>query len=178
MNKLLKGYLSSTVDIKKTDNKHNVKKELNNLIKTEFNKTYVKELYINPKWTSRVFWVIITNVENDNEQIELYDIVRGVRKYLINHNLPIPIIDWSKWGDISDEWKQISTEWNLSQRDTIKFVRDAINDLQADGLTKITDVSKHTSDNGISQERFNQAIKTLRMEGSIFEPKEGFYKCI
>lgn len=178
INTILNGYLGSTVGIKTTEKEYNINKELNIFITTEFKKTYVKELYINSKWTSRVFLVIITNIENDHEQLKLYDIVRESRKYIIDHNLPIPYIDWSKWEHISEEWKQISTEWQVSQRETVKLIRDAINDLQVDGITQITDISKHATDNGIPQERYNQAIKKLKTEGSIFEPKEGFYKCI
>lgn len=178
INTILNEYLASTVGVKTTEKEYNVNKELNNLITTEFKKTYAKELYGNSKWTSRVFWVIVANIENDHEHFKLYDIVRESIKYIIDHNLPIPYIDWSQWEHISDEWKQISTEWQVSQRETVKLIRDSINDLQIDGITKTTDIAKHATDNGIPQERYNQAISQMKRDGSIFEPKEGFYKCI
>jgi len=152
--------------------------ELTNIIHQEFQKTFIKKLYPNPVWTNRAFWVIANNIEYNNKNIELYEIIHGLRKYLINHNLPIPIIDWSKWEHISDEWKHISIEWSISQRDTVQFIRNTIQELQVDGKTPIIDVSKHVIDNGISQERFEQAINQMKTEGLIFEPSEGTLKCI
>jgi len=152
--------------------------ELTNIIHQEFQKTFIKKLYPNPVWTNRGFWVIVNNIENNNKNIELYEIISGLRKYLLNHNLPIPIIDWSEWVDISDEWKQISNEWVISQRDTAQLIRSTIQELQTDGKAQITAVSRKVIDGGISQDRFEQTIEKMKTEGSIFEPTEGYFKCI
>lgn len=155
--------------------------EIISLIHNEFQKVYMSKLYPNPKWTYRAFWVVATNIDENNEHIKFYNIIYELIKYLQHHKLPIPSVDWSKWFSISDEWQQIPillgyTE--LSQRDTIKLIRDAIRELQINGLTKITDIADYATTHGISSERFNMVIKNLRTEGSIFEPVEGFYKCI
>ena len=151
------------------------------LINNEFQKVYISKLYSNPKWTYRAFWVVASNIDHNNEHIKFYNIIYELIKYLQKNKLPIPYVDWSKWYSIHDEWKQIPiilgyTE--LSQRDTIKPIHDAIRKLQIDGLTKITDVADYATTHGISSERFNQYIKKLMTEGSIFEPVDGYYKCI
>jgi len=102
-------------------------------------------------------------------------------KYLQQHNLPIPSVDWSKWYSISDEWKQITILIGLteiSQRDLLKFIRESIISHQIEGKSKIEDVSVHATENGITTYRFNEAIKQLKRQGDIFEPRQGFYKCI
>lgn len=65
-----------------------------------------------------------------------------------------------------------------SQRDTINFIRGSIQDFQVDGKTPITTVLDHAIDNGIDFGRCKAAIKRMKKEGSIFEPVDGFYKCI
>jgi len=65
-----------------------------------------------------------------------------------------------------------------SQRDTVQFIHNTIQELQVEGKTPITNVQTHVINNGISQEHFNQAIQKMKTEGSIFEPKEGYLKCI
>ena len=67
---------------------------------------------------------------------------------------------------------------SLSQRDTIKIIRDSIYDLQVDGKTQITTVLDHAIDNGIAFDRCKGAIDQMKKEGTIFEPEDGFYRCI
>lgn len=158
-----------------TQNKSNDKYVL---IDIEFKKDFIKKLYPNPKWTDRAFWVIVTNIEDNNENIELHEIVRGSIKYIISNNLPIPTIDWSKWVHISDDWKKISDEWSMGQRDLLQFIRESIRTHQIEGKAKIEDVFLHATENGVTADRFKEAIKRMKRDGSLFEPVEGFYKCI
>lgn len=65
-----------------------------------------------------------------------------------------------------------------SQRDTVNFIKSTILNLQVDGKTPITTVLDHAIDNGITFDRCKAAIKRMKADGSIFEPAEGFYKCI
>ena len=65
-----------------------------------------------------------------------------------------------------------------SQRDTVNFIKATIQDLQIDGKTPITTVLDHAIENGIAFDRCKAAINRMKADGSIFEPTEGFYKCI
>lgn len=65
-----------------------------------------------------------------------------------------------------------------SQRDTINFIRDSIQDLQVDGKAPITTVLDHAIENGIDFGRCKAAIERMKADGRIFEPVDGFYKCI
>jgi len=67
---------------------------------------------------------------------------------------------------------------SLSQRDTINFIIDSIQDLQVDGKTPITSVLDHVIENGIAFDKCKAAINHMKAEGRIFEPEDGFYKCI
>lgn len=152
--------------------------ELMNAIHQEFQRSFIRKLYPNTVWTNRVFWVVANNIENNNENVELYEIIHELKKYLIDHNLPIPVIDWSKWENISDEWKQISKEWGMSQRDCVKLIRDIIRDLQQDyeGKAPIDKVLSHALKAGVDASKADDVIRKLKREGAIFEPRNGYLK--
>lgn len=66
----------------------------------------------------------------------------------------------------------------FSQRDIVKIIRDTITDKQENGITPITKVLDYVLKQGISFDKCKSAIKQMKAEGSIFEPKDGFYKCV
>ena len=124
------------------------------LIDNEFKKDFIKKLYPNPLWTNRVYWNVIGKIQNEHEDITLDNIIKDVDQYLEDNNMCI------------------------SQRDLLKFIRESIIMHNIEGKTKIVDVSAHATENGVTIDRFNEAIKRMKADGSIFEPAEGFYKCI
>ncbi|NOR85103.1 hypothetical protein GQ473_03220 [archaeon] len=130
------------------------KQRLLKAIKNEFQKDFIKKLYPIPKWTERVYWNVIGRIQVEHEDITLDNIIKGVDQYLEDNNMCI------------------------SQRDLLKFIRESIISHQIEGKTKIEDVSMHAAENGVTVIRFNEAIKRMKADGSIFEPTEGFYKCI
>lgn len=67
---------------------------------------------------------------------------------------------------------------DMSQRDIVIFIKATIQKFQVDGKTPITTVLDHAIDNGIAFDRCKSAIQQMKLEGSIFEPEEGFYRCI
>jgi len=138
----------------KSNKNMNLHQELNKLINNEFHKDFIKKLYPDPKWTNRVYWNVIGRIQDEHEDIQLDNIIKGVDQYLEDNNLCI------------------------SQRDLLKFIHESIRSHQIEGKTKIEDVSTHATENGVTSDRFNEAINHMKAEGSIFEPKEGFYKCI
>ena len=133
---------------------NNIKSELGNLIDHEFKKDFIKKLYPNPLWTNRVYWNVIGKIQNEHEEIQLDNIIKGVDQYLEDNNMCI------------------------SQRDLLKFIRESIISHQIEGKTKIDNVSAHATENGVTADRFNEAIKRMKADGSIFETGKGFYKCI
>ena len=87
----------------------------------------------------------------------------------------------SQLEDVSESVRVESdtrTNSDGSQRDTVNFIRATIQDLQVDGKTPITTVLDHAIDNGIAFDRYKAAIMQMKREGSIFEPEDGFYRCI
>ena len=132
----------------------NLKNILVQLIENEFQKDFIKKLYPNPLWTNRVYWNVIGRIQVEHEDIQLDNIIKGVDQYLEDNNMCI------------------------SQRDLLKFIRDSIISHQTEGKSKIDDVSAHAVENGVSIDRFNEAIKRMKADGSIFEPEDGFYRCI
>ena len=163
INKLLDGYLGNTMQ--KNEHNDHIKKpedikeyggqeKLILLIDNEFKKWFIKKLYPNPLLTNRVYWNVIGKIQNEHEDIQLDNIIKGVDKYLEENNMCI------------------------SQRDVLKFIRESIISHQIEGKTKIEDVSTHATENGVTIDRFNEAIKRMKADGSIFEPAEGFYKCV
>ncbi len=85
-------------------------------------------------------------------------------------------------GHIEDMIKNtvtnVTSVTELSQRDIVNFIRATIQDLQVDGKTQITTVLDHAIDNGITFDKCKSAINRMKADGGIFEPEEGFYKCI
>lgn len=71
----------------------------------------------------------------------------------------------------------IETGISISQRDSAKFIRDVIRDLQKDGPAKLGDIALRAIDQGISSEQLERTMKQMKREGAIFEPKNGFYRC-
>jgi DNA replicative helicase MCM subunit Mcm2 (Cdc46/Mcm family) len=138
----------------KSKNHTSLHHELNKLIHHEFQKDFIKKLYPNPKWTNRVYWNVIGRIQDEHEEIQLGNIIKGVDQYLEDNNMCV------------------------SQRDLLKFIRESIIAHQIEGKSKIEDVSEHATDNGVTVDRFNEAIKRMKADGSIFEPTDGFYKCI
>lgn len=141
----------SSLKSKKTNNLHH---ELNKLIHHEFQKDFIKKLYPDPKWTNRVYWNVIGRIQVEHEDLTLDNIIKGVDRYLEENNMCI------------------------SQRDLLKFIRESIIMHNIEGKSKIEDVSTHATENGVTIDRFNEAITCMKADGSIFEPVEGFYKCI
>ena len=143
-----------------SNNQHILSGNVNNsnniykLIDIEFKKDFIEKLYPNPIWTERVYWNVIGRIQNEHEDYSLVDIQTKVDRYLEDNKLCV------------------------SQIDLIKFIRDSIISHQIEGKAKITDVYEHAVENGIVSERFYKAIKQLKLQGDIFEPREGFYKCI
>lgn len=133
---------------------NNIKSELGNLIDREFKKDFIKKLYPNPLWTNRVYWNVIGRIQVEHEDITLDNIIKNVDQYLEENNMCI------------------------SQRDLLKFIRESIISHQIEGKSKIDDVSAHATENGVTVDRFNEAINRMKAEGSIFEPKDGYYRCI
>ena len=138
----------------KSNKNTNLHQELNKLINNEFQKDFIKKLYPNPLWTNRVYWNVIGRIQVEHEDIQLDNIIKGVDQYLEDNNMCI------------------------SQRDLLKFIHESIITHQIEGKTKKEDVSVHATENGVSIYRFNEAIKRMKADGSIFEPAEGFYRCI
>ena len=138
----------------KSNKNTNLHQELNKLINNEFQKDFIKKLYPNPLWTNRVYWNVIGRIQVEHEDIKLDNIIKGVDQYLEDNNMCI------------------------SQRDLLKFIRESIIMHQVEGKTKKEDVSVHATENGVTIDRFNEAIKRMKADGSIFEPEDGFYKCI
>ena len=132
----------------------NLKNILVQLIDNEFQKDFIKKLYPNPLWTNRVYWNVIGRIQVEHEDIKFDDIIKGVDQYLEDNNMCI------------------------SQRDLLKFIRESIITHQIEGKSKTEDVSAHAAENGVTVDRFNEAIKRMKADGSIFEPMDGYYKCI
>ncbi|NOR84552.1 hypothetical protein GQ473_00395 [archaeon] len=128
--------------------------ELITLIRNEFQKDFIKKLYPNPIWTNRVYWNVIGRIQDEPEDFQLDNIIKGMDQYLEDNNMCV------------------------TQRDLLKFIRESIITHQIEGKTKIEDVSAHATENGVAVDRFNEAIKHMKADGSIFEPDEGFYRCI
>ena len=124
------------------------------LIDNEFQKDFIKKLYLNPKWTNRIYWNVIGRIQVEHEDIQLDNIIKGVDQYLEDNNMYI------------------------SQRDLIKFIRESIITHQIKGKTNIIDISIHAAENGVSIDQFNAAIKRMEADGSIFKTEDEFYKCI
>ena len=131
-----------------------IESKLNQLINNEFQKDFIKKLYPNPLWTNRVYWNVIGKIQNEHEDIKFDDIIKGVDQYLEDNNMCI------------------------SQRDLLKFIHESIISHQIEGKSKKEDVSVHAAENGVTVDRFNEAIKRMKADGSIFEPEDGFYRCI
>lgn len=66
----------------------------------------------------------------------------------------------------------------LSQRDIANYIYDTIGKLKVDGVTKIEVVANHAIENNIPFNRFRDTVKHMKADGRIFEPKEGYYKCV
>ena len=151
----LKDYKFNLAESSIKSNKNtNLHQELNKLIHHEFQKDFIKKLYPNPLWTNRIYWNVIGRIQDEHEDIQLDNIIKGVDQYLEENNMCI------------------------SQRDLLKFIRESIITHRIEGKTKIEDVSTHATENGVTVDRFNEAIKRMKADGSIFEPAEGYYKCI
>jgi len=136
------------------NNNHMSQHKLMDVIHQEFKKTFIKKLYPDPKWTQRVYWNVIGRIQNEHEDISLDTIIKRVDQYLENNNM------------------------RISQRDLLKFIRDSIQSYQTEGKAKIEDVAAHATENGISADRFNDAIRRMKREGSVFEPRAGYLKSI
>ena len=148
------------------ENNINIISDLNMRIHKEFQQPYMQELYTNPEWTERAFWVAIIAVE-DQTQLDLHEILKAANVYLKSNQLPIPLIDWECW-----------VPEMYSQRDILKMVRQSINDNQSGGLTARSAVKAHTIDMGVSPDQFEASVVQLRRSGVVMEPKEGYLKCI
>lgn len=131
--------------------------KLTEAISLEFSRTFILKCYSDPTQTNRVYWAVAGAIQNKfyEDDIPLDQILSTMDQYLNNKGMIVPPRD---------------------QRDTMKLIRDTIHELQVDGLTDIELVNKNVSELGISPEQFEQAIKQLKKQGDIFEPKVGHFK--
>lgn len=144
---------------------------INNIIIKEFKKTYVNALYPQPKWTTRVFWVVEHSIEMQLNLTDTKKITRCLLSYISDNRLPIPDIDWQYWG--------VQKPIDYSQMDELRLVKKAIADLKDEtGITCHIDVQQHVAKSGIDIDRLDSLIFKLKQQGAIFEPKEGYLKCI
>ena len=153
--------LESIINASLISNKQPIQQHIKNnlstiytLIDHEFQKDFIKKLYPNPLWTNRVYWNVIGRIQDEHEDIKFDDIIKGMDQYLGDNNMCI------------------------SQRDLLKFIRESIISHQIEGKSKMEDVSAHATENGVTVDRFNEAIKRMKADGIIFEIPDGFYKCI
>jgi hypothetical protein len=144
-------------DVEQTDSITQI--ELMKLIHEQFQIPAIKKLYPNPKWTERVFWVIHGNIYHQFEDLSMDRLSEHIEQYITEHG----------YSGI----KSVN-----SQRDTAKLIIDAIKDLQVDGKTKYTDLSEHVLKTGITADMVESTMKHLKRDGRIFEPSEGFYRCV
>ena len=131
-----------------------------NALHLEFKKPFITKLYPNPEWQQRIFWNIAGNLQNTydnlNIDVSLDRITQAMNTYL--------------------EQNKISTP--PSQRDDVKFIRGLIQEFKINGMTKIADMMVDVIATGITPDRFDTIISQMEREGSIFEPKEGYLKCV
>ena len=81
--------------------------------------------------------------------------------------------------DISENTvTSVTSVTERSQRDIVNFIKATITKFKVDGKTPITTVLDYAIDNGIAFDRCKAAIIQMKKEGTIFEPEEGFYRCI
>lgn len=71
----------------------------------------------------------------------------------------------------------IETGLGKSQRDIAKLIYNIIKELQVDGPASYADVILRVDDHGITSEQLDRTFKQMKRDGSIFEPKNGYYRC-
>jgi len=157
-----------------TNNDKISQSDLMSYVHTEFQKPHIKSAILNPKTNYRTYWIIVGSLqllfddmnEDMNDDNNSFDILfidvsleriqNAVKTYLRDNGYP-----------------QIS-----SQLDAVKLIRDTINNLQEDGITKISDTIIEVGKAGITADRFTSYINQMKKEGSVFEPREGCLKCV
>ncbi|MBU0964711.1 hypothetical protein KKC06_06755, partial [Patescibacteria group bacterium] len=78
-----------------------------------------------------------------------------------------------KWFLKAEDTQEVS-----SQQSTAKTIRNIIINRKINGLTKIDDLITQAGSVGISEDDTMEYIKQLKLDGSIFEPKNGYYGCV
>ncbi len=153
------GFEDSNKHVKKADYQTS-QHELMNAIHQEFQKSFVHKLYSNPKWTDKIFWNVAGTLQQKYyDKLSLDQIIEGIKRYLAEQKMIIP---------------------QLSQRDRVKVIRDIIYNLQQkhDGKAPIYKVFQCALENSLNQKTTDDTIRQLKREGLVFEPREGYYKCI
>ena len=92
-------YKISMPDTKETDDVSNEiisnvsQHELMNAIHQEFQRSFIHKLYPHIEWTDRVFWAVAATLQDKYyNEMSLDQIIEGMRRYLTEHKMIIPII--------------------------------------------------------------------------------------
>lgn len=133
--------------------------ELMKLIHEQFQIPAIKKLYPNPQWTERVFWVINGNIYHQFEDVSMDRLSEHIEQYITEHGYP-----------------GIKSVYN--QRDTAKLIMDTIKLLQVDGRTSLTNLTDYMISTGITSDQLESTMKQMKRDGSVFEPSDGYYRCI
>lgn len=136
-----------------------IQSELMKLIHQQFQRPAIKKLYPYPQWTERVFWIIHGNIYHQFEDLSMDRLSEHIEQYIIEHGYP-------------------GIKSVYSQRDTAKLVIDSIKDLEVDGKTKLTDLTESLLKAGITADKIKSTMKQMKQNGSVFEPSEGYYRCV
>ena len=136
--------------------------ELMQDINNQFQDLNIRKLMHNPKYNYRTSWIVLGNMQlkadDDDKEFNLDRTIDGLNEYLNVNKYPKAIYE--------------------SQRDINKLIKDTIINLQVDGMTKREDVKAELITAGITEDRFTAYINQMKREGSLFELKEGYLKCI
>lgn len=67
--------------------------ELMNAIHQEFQRSFIHKLYPHIEWTDRIFWAVTGTIQHKYyNELSLDQIIEGMRQYLTEHKMIIPII--------------------------------------------------------------------------------------
>jgi len=72
----------------------------------------------------------------------------------------------------------VETGQSKSQRDKVKFIRDIIKELQNDGPVKYADIALRADGQGITSEQLDRILKQMKREGTIYEPRDKYYRSV
>ena len=67
--------------------------ELMNAIHQEFQRSFIRKLYPHLEWTDRIFWAVTGTIQHKYyNELSLNQIIEGMRRYLTEHKIIIPMI--------------------------------------------------------------------------------------